>query len=304
MDQFGSRLWWNWQLDTDFYHHWSEFRTFCEERGIKLLAYLNPYLANTGRNELFVEAQKQGLLLMQSSNSSSSSSSPLIQSSGSDNFTFGTVDLGSTKGRQWFVDQIMVKNLLQQGFSGWMSDFGEYIPLFDVAASPSRQVNDDDDDDDDDKVTNSSSKENGNNDDEDEDEDEHEDENSQIGLQLHNAFPGLWSATNAQLRTTVDHLLSIDNDNHNVTETTSDAKRLSLSHLSSGSDVLYFARSASVQSLSSASVFWAGDQLTSWDEFDGLQSCLRAYLSGGFSGMSLMSSDIGGYTMQRCVLMR
>jgi alpha-glucosidase (family GH31 glycosyl hydrolase) len=49
-------------------------------------------------------------------------------------------------------------------------------------------------------------------------------------------------------------------------------------------------------------VFWAGDQLVSWDEFDGLRSCVNAYLSGGYSGMTLLSSDIGGYTMQQYVV--
>jgi hypothetical protein len=39
----------------------------------------------------------------------------------------------------------------------------------------------------------------------------------------------------------------------------------------------------------------------SFDGLDGLASCLRAYLSAGFSGMSLLSSDIGGYTMQQYV---
>jgi len=43
-------------------------------------------------------------------------------------------------------------------------------------------------------------------------------------------------------------------------------------------------------------LFWAGDQLTSWDENDGMQSALRAILSGGLSGMTLSHSDTGGYT--------
>lgn len=43
-------------------------------------------------------------------------------------------------------------------------------------------------------------------------------------------------------------------------------------------------------------MFWAGDQLTTWDFYDGMQSALRAILSGGLSGMSLSHSDIGGYT--------
>ena len=61
-------------------------------------------------------------------------------------------------------------------------------------------------------------------------------------------------------------------------------------------EVAFFSRSASSYSPSSSTLFWAGDQLTSWDEYDGMQSALRAILSGGLSGMSLTHSDTGGYT--------
>ena len=42
---------------------------------------------------------------------------------------------------------------------------------------------------------------------------------------------------------------------------------------------------------------WSGDQLTSWDQFDGLGSAVRSYLSGGMSGLVHGHSDVGGYTM-------
>ena len=41
---------------------------------------------------------------------------------------------------------------------------------------------------------------------------------------------------------------------------------------------------------------WLGDQLTSWDAWDGLASAVIGLMSGGLSGLALSHSDIGGYT--------
>lgn len=55
-------------------------------------------------------------------------------------------------------------------------------------------------------------------------------------------------------------------------------------------------RSAFGASPASARLFWAGDQLVTWDGHDGLRSALAGMLSGGVSGMTLTHSDVGGYT--------
>ena len=44
-----------------------------------------------------------------------------------------------------------------------------------------------------------------------------------------------------------------------------------------------------------STLFWLGDQLMSWDEYDGIKTALVGILSGGISGFSIMHSDIGGY---------
>ena len=43
-------------------------------------------------------------------------------------------------------------------------------------------------------------------------------------------------------------------------------------------------------------MMWEGDQLTTWDKYDGMTSALRGLINGGFSGLSLNHSDTGGYT--------
>jgi alpha-glucosidase len=44
-------------------------------------------------------------------------------------------------------------------------------------------------------------------------------------------------------------------------------------------------------------MFWLGDQLTTYDACDGLQSALIGSMSGGLSGWTLNHADIGGFTM-------
>lgn len=61
-------------------------------------------------------------------------------------------------------------------------------------------------------------------------------------------------------------------------------------------DALFFARAGFTRSPAYATLFWLGDQLTSWRREDGIPSALLGLLSSGFSGFSLNHSDIGGYT--------
>jgi alpha-glucosidase len=59
---------------------------------------------------------------------------------------------------------------------------------------------------------------------------------------------------------------------------------------------VFFLRSGYTQSPRSATLFWLGDQLVSWDRFDGIKSAVTGLLSSGFSGFSLQHADIGGFT--------
>ena len=61
-------------------------------------------------------------------------------------------------------------------------------------------------------------------------------------------------------------------------------------------DVLVFNRSGFATSPRHAMLLWQGDQLTTWDKYDGLVSALHGIINGGFSGIALNHSDTGGYT--------
>ena len=60
--------------------------------------------------------------------------------------------------------------------------------------------------------------------------------------------------------------------------------------------VLVWNRSGHTRSPGASILFWEGDQLTTWDKYDGLVSALHGLLNGGLSGMALNHSDTGGYT--------
>ena len=61
-------------------------------------------------------------------------------------------------------------------------------------------------------------------------------------------------------------------------------------------DVLVYNRSGHTATPGAAMTMWQGDQLVTWDRFDGLVSAIHGLVSGGFSGISVNHSDIGGYT--------
>jgi alpha-glucosidase len=62
------------------------------------------------------------------------------------------------------------------------------------------------------------------------------------------------------------------------------------------SAVLTFNRSGSTRTPAYSQLVWEGDQLTTWDKYDGLVSALHGLVGGGFSGIALNHSDTGGYT--------
>lgn len=62
-----------------------------------------------------------------------------------------------------------------------------------------------------------------------------------------------------------------------------------------GDDIVFFNRSGFTRSPGAATLFWLGDQLQTWDEYDGIKSAVVGLQSGGVSGFSLLHADTGGY---------
>jgi alpha-glucosidase len=61
-------------------------------------------------------------------------------------------------------------------------------------------------------------------------------------------------------------------------------------------DIMLFNRAGHTRTPAYSLLLWQGDQLTTWDEYDGLVSAMRGLINGGLSGIALNHSDIGGYT--------
>ena len=61
-------------------------------------------------------------------------------------------------------------------------------------------------------------------------------------------------------------------------------------------EIVFFMSSGFSRSPRHNTLFWMGDQLTSWTREDGIKSTVIALLSSGLSGFSQNHSDIGGYT--------
>ena len=68
---------------------------------------------------------------------------------------------------------------------------------------------------------------------------------------------------------------------------------------SNAAEVRFFSRSAAAISPRYSPLMWMGDQLVTFDAFDGLASAIRGMMSYGFSGFSLAHSDVrmGGQRM-------
>merc|ERR1719331_2545218 len=113
---FGSRLWWNWEIDTTFYRGWDNFVSELSHDGVRMMTYINPYLAsNVGRDkadgyrrDLFKEAARKGLLVR------NSTGQPYILTSVNRNFSFGTIDLTNPAAVNWTVALIRC-NMLRVG---------------------------------------------------------------------------------------------------------------------------------------------------------------------------------------------
>jgi len=117
--RLGSQLHWNWEPDTIRYPDFKNWVSKLNSRGIKVMGYINPFLAlNT---PMFEEAKQKGFLVK-----NSKGAIHIIKTGG---FDAVLVNLINTDAQNWLQD-IIKKNLIGNGLSGWMADFGEWCPWF------------------------------------------------------------------------------------------------------------------------------------------------------------------------------
>lgn len=116
---FGRRLFWDWRWSAARYPDLPERIAQLRAEGIRFLGYVNPYLAIDGA--MFGEARDLGLLALRQD-----SDEPYLVDFGE--FDCGIVDFTNTAAVDWFADRVIGREMLGIDMSGWMADFGEYLP--------------------------------------------------------------------------------------------------------------------------------------------------------------------------------
>jgi alpha-glucosidase len=116
---FGKRLFWDWRWSERRYPKLPSQLTQLRKRGLRFLGYVNPYLCVDGT--LYHEAEGSGFL------ATGLDGKRYLVDFGE--FFCGIVDFTNPNAAQWFAEQVIGRNMLDFGLSGWMADFGEYLPI-------------------------------------------------------------------------------------------------------------------------------------------------------------------------------
>ena len=116
---FGKRLFWDWKWNPQRYPNLDTQIGDLRARGIRFLGYVNPYLAVDG--SLYEVAKTLGYLAL-----TLDGAGPYIVDFGE--FDCGVVDFTIREACEWFEEEIIGREMLDFGLSGWMADFGEYLP--------------------------------------------------------------------------------------------------------------------------------------------------------------------------------
>ena len=112
---FGTRLFWDWTWNARRY---PDLPRRIARLGVRFMGYCNPYLCADGT--LFPEAESAGYLAR-----NASGGTYLVDFG---EFDAGVVDFTNPDAASWFARRILRENMLDIGMSGWMADFGEYLP--------------------------------------------------------------------------------------------------------------------------------------------------------------------------------
>lgn len=114
---FGKQLMWNWVYDNNMYPYLPKTIEELKGKGIRTLGYINPFLALEG--SLYKEASEKGLLVRKPDGSEYH----VVVTT----FPAAVLDLTNPKTREW-IKNVIKSNMIGIGLSGWMADFGEYLP--------------------------------------------------------------------------------------------------------------------------------------------------------------------------------
>jgi len=112
------RLIWNWEYDSTLYPDLPAYIKSLNSRGIKYLGYNNSMLAQG--EEQYQYALDKGLTIKDTNRNQYK----IITDSGEKSL----LDLSNPETLHWFKE-IVKENMIKIGLSGWMADYGEYLPI-------------------------------------------------------------------------------------------------------------------------------------------------------------------------------
>lgn len=114
----GSRLNWQWKLDTTVYSDFLGFKSYLNELDIKLLGYINPFFAEEGA---YIDKGKEKGFFIKNKKGNAR----LFNYGGMKGYM---LDIFNPDAYEW-MKQIIKQNLVANGFDGWMADFAEWYPI-------------------------------------------------------------------------------------------------------------------------------------------------------------------------------
>ncbi len=118
MTSFGKQLMWDWRFSEQLYPDLPEFIEKLKEEGLHFLGYINPFLALEG--ELYKTARAEGYLIRKINGEEYHVTIT--------DFPVALLDLTNPEAVAW-IKRVIKENIISLGFSGWMADFGEYLPV-------------------------------------------------------------------------------------------------------------------------------------------------------------------------------
>jgi alpha-glucosidase len=215
---YGPPLWWRWQPNEQVYPDFKNWVQGLRAKGLRVLTYFNPFIADDESYSGLQEALAGGYLVRDSTGQ------PCLKRTGM-GYGFYMVDLANRAAYDW-LKRIMISTIRDYAVSGWMADYGEYLSL-------DCQV-----------------------------------DGGISGEHYHQQYALDWVRLNREV----------------------------MEEAGLAGDALIFTRCGFGTVNRHATCFWEGDQNVTWDEHDGLASSIVGLLSGGFSGIAINHSDIGGHT--------
>jgi alpha-glucosidase len=121
---FGKQLFWDWKYKAEMYPDLPGHIRDLDARGVKFLGYINTFLALEG--SLYKIAKDRNYCVK---NRAGEDYLVYITT-----FPAAIVDLTNPEAFRWIKD-VIKENMIGIGLSGWMADFGEYLPTDAVLAS-------------------------------------------------------------------------------------------------------------------------------------------------------------------------